>query len=216
MIEAIKHFFNLLFDNSRSWGFRTAAGISIIASLILADWFLNFSFDIQMNYKINQLEKIQNIKKEYKNDTLKLNKVMSLEKRILYKEHYTEFLLRNIKNISVQSNEVEEIIQDKTKYKIRPKRSVFWMAVTSNYLFILVFPFLLFLPLYGKDSRTANAIVGWFASLIMIGGTGVFVTWISFQIPLIYNNPIYNYILNFIIHSAFWFLIIKFWSRKNN
>lgn len=218
MIESIKHFFNLLFDNSKSWGFRTAAGISIIGFLVLTDLVLNFSYNLHTNNKINQIEKIQNIKNNYKSDSLKLNKIISLENKVLNKEHYTEFLSRNLSNISFKSDikdQNENQANNETKTTIKPIRSVFWMAFSSNYLFALILPVLLFLPLYGKDSRTASGILGWFASLIMVGAIGAFVTWISYQIPLIDDNPIWNYVLNFLIHSLFLFLIIKLGNDKN-
>src|SRR5690606_4594704 len=103
MIESIKHFFNLLFDNSKSWTFRAAAGISIIGFLILTDIILNFSYNLHTNNKITQLEKIQIIKKDYKSDPLKFNKIVLIENKILNKEHYTELLYRNLSNISLKT-----------------------------------------------------------------------------------------------------------------
>lgn len=75
------------------------------------------------------------------------------------------------------------------------------MVFSSNYLLAIILPILLFLPLYSKDGRSGSAILGWFASLIMIGTVGVITTWISYKIPIIWNNVKYNYILNFLMHS---------------
>ncbi|WP_405368576.1 hypothetical protein [Nonlabens sp. Asnod2-A12] len=215
MIESIRHFFNLLFDNSRSWTFRAAAGISIIGFLILTDLVLNFTYNLHTNNKINQLEKIQTIKKEYKTDSLKLQKIILLENIIIDKEHYTEFINRNLSYINIQTdikneNRNEIILASESPY------SLFWMSFSSNYLIAIILPFLIFLPLYNKESRSGKGILGWFASLIMIGLMTVLITWISYQIPLIWNNPVYNYILNFLIHTIFWFTIIKFSSNKKN
>lgn len=218
MIESIKHFFNLLFDNSKSWTFRAAAGISIIGFLILTDITLNFTYNLHTNNKITQLEKIQTIKKDYNSDSLKLKKIVFLENKILNKEHYTEFLSRNLSNISfkteIKDQNVNQSTNETTTTK-RPIQSLFWMAFSSNYLLAIILPFLIFLPLYNKESRTGTGVLGWFASLIMIGAMGTLVTWISYQIPLIWNNPIWNYILNFLIHTLFWVLIIKLGNDKN-
>jgi hypothetical protein len=218
MIESIKHFFNLLFDNSKSWTFRAAAGISILGFLVLTDLTLNFSYNLHTNNKINQLEKIQSIKKNYKSDSLKLNKIVVLENKVLNKEHYTEFLSRNLSNISFKTDTKDQNINqstNETTTTIKPIKSLFWMAFSSNYLLAIILPFLIFLPLYNSVSRTGSGILGWFASIIMIGAMGALVTWISYQIPLIWNNPIWNYILNFLIHTLFWVLIIKLGNDKN-
>ncbi len=211
MVESIKHFFSLLFDNSKSWTFRASAGISIIGFLVLTDIILNFTYYLHTSNKIIQLEKIQIIKKEYVSDSLKLETIISLEDKILYKEHYTEFLSRNLSSISFGSEIIEQNINRDTYEVISTSnrsRSLFWMAFSSNYLLAIILPFLIFLPLYNKETRTGTGVLGWFASLIMIGAIGSLVTWISYQIPLILNNPIWNYVLNFLIHTLFWFLII--------
>ncbi len=218
MIESIKHFFNLLFDNSKSWTFRAAAGISIIGFLILTDITLNFTYNLHTNNKINQLEKIQKIKKDYQSDSLKLQKIVVLENKILNKEHYTEFLSRNLSNISFRPNNTDQNITQSENEIIttnKPIRSVFWMVLSSNYLLIIILPFLIFLPIYNKQTRTGTGILGWFASLVMFGAIGSLVTWISYQIPIFWNNPIWNYILNFSIHTLFLILIIKIGNEQN-
>jgi hypothetical protein len=207
MIESFKHLINLLLDSSKSWGFKTAAIISIIGFLVLSDISLNISYNIHLNNKISQLEKIQSLKDSYLNDSDKLNKILSIEKSIINKEHYSDFLSRIISQISF----IQKSNQNKnpTTIPINPIRSFFWMTLSSNYLIALFFPFLLFVPLYGKDGRTANGIVGWIASLILLTAIASLITWVSYQIPIILDNPVWNYVLNFVIHSLFLFLIIK-------
>jgi hypothetical protein len=217
MIESIKHFFNLLFDNSKSWTFRAAAGISIIGFLILTDITLNFTYNIYINNKIDQLEKIQTLKKDYKYDSLKLKKIVFLENNIINKEHYTEFLSRNLSNISFKSNIKDQNVNQSTTdtiTTIKPIKSLFWMVFSSNYLLVLISPFLILLPIYNRESRTGTGILGWFASLVMVVAIVILITWISYQIPLIWNNPIWNYILNFLIHTLFLILIVKL-NKKN-
>lgn len=89
------------------------------------------------------------------------------------------------------------------------------MVLSSNYLLAIMIPFVIFLPLYDKNSRSGNGIAGWISALAIFGGIISLITWISYQIPLIWNNPIWNYILNFLIHTLFWVLIIKLENDKN-
>jgi len=218
MIESIKHFFNLLFDNSKSWTFRAAAGISILGFLVLTDLTLNFSYNLHTNNKINQLEKIQIIKKDYKLDSLKLNKIVTLENKVLNKEHYTEFLSRNLSNISFKPEIKDQTVNqstNETTITTKPIKSLFWMVLSSNYLLLIILPFLILLPIYNRKTRTGSGILSWFASLIMIGAIVALITWISYQIPWFWDNPIWTYVANFLIHTLFLILIIKIGNEQN-
>ncbi len=221
MGDIFKHFIDLIKDKTTSWGFKTAIFISVIGLIIASDFYLGFSYNYHLNNKIEQLEKISNLKKNYPNDSIILNGLSKMERKVFHKKHYSDELSRLFLKDTIKS-EISEIIDQNNPANNKPKtttkkpiRSIYWMTFTSNYLFVIILPFLIFLPLYSKDGRKANAIAGWFASLIMFGIFGAISTWIAYQIPLIWNNPIWNYILNFLIHSLFWFLIIKLGNDKN-
>ena len=220
MVDIFKHFIDLIKDKTTSWGFKTALFISVITLLFASDYYLGFSYNYHLNNKIGQLEKISSLKKKYETDSLTLIELTKMEKKVFAKKHYSDELSRLFLKDTINS-ETSEIIDQNNPANNKPKtttkkpiRSIFWMTFTSNYLFVIILPFLIFLPLYSKDGRKANTIVGWFASLIVFGIFGAVNTWIAYQIPLIYDNPIWNYVLNFLIHSLFWFLIIKLGNDK--
>lgn len=138
------------------------------------------------------------------------------------KKHYSEFIFpdlsfpdfsfSSLKNSTIAKTTDQnptKIVIPKTKTNNPNIRSYFWMLISSNYLFVIVFVIMIFLPLTGKEQRTLKSISGWFAGLVVFSLIIIFVTWISFRIPLINNEPIYNYILNFIIHTLFIVLIAK-------
>tara|TARA_B100000953_G_scaffold259867_1_gene225054 strand:+ start:64 stop:723 length:660 start_codon:yes stop_codon:yes gene_type:complete len=215
MIESIRHFFDLIFDKSKSWGFKTATTISILGLLVLLDLGFGFSYDFQVINQLEQLEKIQVLKKEFKDEPKKLAKIKSLEEKTLSKEHYSDFFTRKFNDlITNETIPIDNGIEEK-EINEDSKRSLFWMVITSNFFFVLIFPFLLFVPIFSRDGRKANSLVGWFASIILIGVIVSFVTWISYQIPLIDNNPKWNYIVNFIIHILFFGAIAKY-SNSND
>ncbi|NMH86401.1 hypothetical protein [Flavivirga algicola] len=220
MGDIFKHFIDLIKDKTTSWGFKTALFISVIALLFASDYYLGFSYNYHLNNKIGQLEKIGNLKKKYESDSIILVELTKMERKVFSKKHYSDELYRLFLKDSIKYEIPETIDQNdpKNNYPItntnKPIRSIFWMAFSSNFLFTIMLPFLIFLPLYSKDGRKANAIVGWFASIIMIGIIGVITTWVSYQIPLILETPIWNYVLNFLIHTIFWSVIIKLGNNK--
>ncbi len=221
MGDIFKHFIDLIKDKTTSWGFKTALFISILAIILVSDYYLGFSYNYHLNNKIGQLEKISNLKKKYHTDSLTLIELNKMEQRVVSKTHYSDELSRIFLKDSIKS-ETSKIIEKNKPANIKPItttnkpiRSIFWMAVSSNYILAIMLPFIIFLPLYSKDGRKANSIVGWFASIIMIGIISAITTWISFQIPLIWENPIWNYVLNFLIHTIFLIGLVKLGNDKN-
>jgi hypothetical protein len=226
MIEAIKNIVELFLDKSKHWTLRAGIFISVIGVLFILDFTLDLSYNYYVSRKLENLEKIQILKKDYSTDTLKLKKILFLEEKIMSKKHYSEFIfpdfsfsdfsfssLKNSTIAKTTDQKPTKIVTPKIKTNKPNIRSYFWMLLSSNYLFVIVFVVMIFLPLTGKEQRTLKSISGWFAGLVVFSLIIIFVTWISFRVPLIYNEPIYNYILNFIIHTIFIVLIAK--NNKN-
>ncbi|MFB6344118.1 hypothetical protein ACE1ET_20535 [Saccharicrinis sp. FJH62] len=214
---------SLFFDNSKSWGFRTAMSISIIVFLLLIDFGLKFTYNIHINNKLEQLIKIQELKDSYSNDTLKLIKIITLENRILNSKHYSEYLSDFLHKIFFKSETIDQNSIQKAPTTIKnakPVRNIYWMIITSSFTYIILFPFILFLPLYNKESRKASGIFSWISSLVMFVFFIVLITWLSYRIPLILGKPFLNYILNFIIHIIFLITLVLLSSenqkRKTN
>lgn len=222
MIGEIKNIIELFLDKSKHWTLRAGVFISVIGVLFILDFTLDLSYNYYVSRKLENLEKIQILKKDYSNDVLKLKKITSLEEKIIDEKHYSEFIFPDLSFpdfsfSSLKNSTIAKTIDQKTTKTVIPKintntkniRSYFWMLFSSNYLFVIVFAVMIFLPLTGKEQRTLKTISGWFAGLVLFSLIIIFVTWISFRIPLILNNPIYNYVLNFIIHTLFIILIAK-------
>lgn len=222
MIEGIKNIVELFLDKSKHWTLRAGVFISVIGVLFILDFTLDLSYNYYVSRKLENLEKIQILKKDYSTDDLKLKKILFLEEKIMSKKHYSEFIFpdlsfpdfsfSSLKNSTIAKTTDQnptKIVIPKTKTNNPNIRSYFWMLISSNYLFVIVFVIMIFLPLTGKEQRTLKSISGWFAGLVVFSLIIIFVTWISFRIPLINNEPIYNYILNFIIHTLFIVLIAK-------
>ena len=217
-LEFIKHIKELVFDSSTSWGTLIAKFISLLVLLVIIDISFNFTYNLHTSNKLSQLEKITSLKTEYKTDSTKTVEINRIENEIFVKEHYSEFLPRIWSRISFKKEIKDQKINHNNTETItttKPIKSLFWMAFSSNYLLAIMIPFVIFLPLYDKNSRSGNGIAGWISALVMFGGMISLITWIAYQIPLIWNNPIWNYILNFLIHTLFWILIVKLGNDKN-
>lgn len=211
MFEFLKHISDLIFDNSKSWGKRTSTFFSLLFFLILADFTFNISFNIFTENKLNQLEKITKLKEDYKNNNNRLKEIKTIESEIFKREHYTEFISRNFNELSNRKNTGNEI------NNIEDKRSIPLMILSSNTILIIMVFFILILPIFGgKEARQSNFFIGFFSSLLFISFLIGIVTIISYQIPLINNNPKLNYLTNFLIQIFFYWIFYLIFRKKNN
>jgi hypothetical protein len=274
MFESIKTVLEIFSDKTRSFGFKSALFISIVGFLFIFDLTFHISYDIHISNKLNNLEKIYQLKQIYKNDSLNLEKFSDLEKKILNRKHYSEYLpfynyskktdpkiietieikttqgIQNEpfhlnKNDSIQFRKLMELsktkiesknysdyifffdslrnnqlkstdktivktisrfIAQKTDFKERSRK---WMFISSNFFFILLFVFIFFVPFLPNDQKKGSIILGIFAINILLSCIMLFAYWTSYFIPLIFNIPIWNYILNFLIHSFFITVIVN-------
>lgn len=84
----IKLFENLIIDSSKTIGqksWRLLLALLILSSL---DCVFNFTYDIHITNKLETLEKINNLKREYKNDSLYTIQLLNLETKYKGRKHY--------------------------------------------------------------------------------------------------------------------------------
>ena len=172
------------------------------------DYYFNFSYDYHLNNKIEKLQSIDNLKKIYKTDSLKLAELTELENRIFKRNHYSD-RLRNLDlnqiNIFKKSETTEiksPVIKNENTTIKKPIRSLFWMILSSNYFFIILIIGLIIMPFTGSVHRELKNVLGAISAIIIIIGIIYLITWIAYKIPLLWNRPYLNYILNFLIQKS--------------
>jgi hypothetical protein len=218
MDKILDRVFKFFENKSIHFGLRTSIFIISIFVLTTCDYYFNFSYDYYLNNKIEKLESIDNLKKIYKTDSLKLAEMTELENRIFKRTHYSD-RLRNLDlnqiNIFKKSDTTEiksPVIENENTTIKKPIRSLFWMVLTSNYFFIILIIGLITMPFTGSVHRELKNVLGAIAAIIILIGVIYLITWIAYKIPLLWNRPYLNYILNLLIHSPFIYLI--FWWNK--
>lgn len=216
MGDLIKQLIELIKDKTTSWGFKSALFFSIVGLIFVADYFIGFSYNYHLEHKFTQMESIQSMKKIYRSDSIAMLNIKSIEKKVFNKKHYSEYISSILVKDSIDSSSkviFEENPID-TINRRKQSRSLLLMILTSNYSLIIVFFLLLYLPLTGPVHRTGENLLGWFASLVVMCFIMTFITWIAYLIPLISGKPLFNYILNIILHLPIalfirWFLKVK-------
>jgi hypothetical protein len=215
LIERLLKFFE---NKSIHFGLRTSLFIITIFVLTTCDYYFNFTYDIHLNNKIEKLESINNLKKIYETDSLKLTELTVLENRIYKRTHYSDRLRNfdlNQVNIFKKSDTTEiknPVIKNDNTITNKPIRSLFWMSLTSGYFFIILIIALLILPFTGSVHREWKNLLGSIAAIIILIGVISFLAWIAYKIPLIANRPYLNYILNAVLQLPLMYII--FWWNK--
>jgi hypothetical protein len=209
MIETVENFIKLILDKSKHWTYKIAILISLISILFILDFTFKISYNHFLSNKLENLEKIQTLKKAYSSEPKKLVNLRKVENSIFYEKHYSEYFesLFTVKHLA-EKKKVEKVIPKKPEI-----RSYSWMLVSSSIIFIIIV-IVVFIMIF-KKGQTFKTILNWFSTLIVFSLLSVFSTWIAFQIPLIFGIPTLNYILNFIIHCGFVYLITKLNEKYN-
>lgn len=209
MIETLKNFIELILDKSKRWTHKVTIIISIISILFIIDFAFKISYNHYLSNKLENLEKIQTLKKDYSNEPKKIKKLLKIENEIFYEKHYSDYIKNN--NLSI-SNPFSEKKQS-GKIENNDIRDYSWMFVSSSIVFIIIIVALTFMIFTG--AKSFKTILNWFSTLIVFLILSIVATWFAYQIPIILDLPVLNYILNFIIHCGFIYLIIKLHKKYN-
>ena len=215
LLDRVLKFFE---NKSIHFGLRTSIFIISIFVLTVSDYYSNFSYDYHLNSKIEKLKSLNGLKHIYKTDSLKLAELTELENRIFKRKPYSD-RLRNL-DLSqfkiLKKSDTTKIISPITKKDNtatnKPIRSLFWMVLTSGHFFIILIILLTILPFRGYPHNELKNVLGAIVGIIILIGVISFLTWVAYKIPLIYNQPYLNYILNAILQSPLIYLI--FWWNK--
>jgi hypothetical protein len=207
--SSILHF---LTDKSRK--ISTKAIVIVLSLLLLAiiDNTFSFSYFYNTSNKVNQLQKISEILKDKTLDKTENEKILLLRKDILTHQTYKDKIYNYLTNLDFDTTEkIDEAesnqIGQRNEY-IHLLTSAWWLLLPIG-LLILLYPYIII----SERKQILNTTIG----LIFLTGLSYLVSLLLSKIfsfiPLIDNNPIYNYILNFIL-SGLILLIITLMGNK--
>jgi hypothetical protein len=211
--EYIKNIFEILFDESKTTRHKISLFFLTIFLLVITDLCFHITYNIHINNKLNIIERIDKIKNIYAKDTILLMKITSIENSIMKQKHYTEVLSSVInKGIVIQNGKSKVDVYS----KIKNERSFFLMIISSNYLLLIILPFVIILPLFDLKNSNLYTFVGWFSAIMILIIIILFTTFTAYLIPQLFTNPFWNYLLNFTIHTTFWILLYKLLKKTKN
>lgn len=209
-------------DKSHSIGKRTIMTISLTLSLLCIDLVSSLTFNIHTSYKLEQLTSIQKLKSDYWNDPVKLQQILLLESEVINKKHYSYYLnkyynrLVGSKLLYTETSNGKGTVINLKEIKIngeqsKPAFSLGYVVVSSSYMLVIALILMLISPLLPTKMKFDSF---WLAAIGFIIAIITCITLIALQIPVLWNNPVWNYILNFLIHTFFLIALLK-WAKKH-
>ncbi|WP_298369345.1 hypothetical protein [uncultured Lutibacter sp.] len=214
-MDILNKLFGLFYDNSKTLSHKLSYLIIFLFVIFIIEYHFDFTYNFYLNNKIEQLNGVNDLKNIYSSDSIKMIELNDIEQRILSRTHYSEYLRKiSIKDFRIfERTEKPKVINSVNNNAVtiinKPIRSYFWMLFSSSYLLVIVFVSLIFLPITHKKHRKGQDLAGLIAGMIILFILANIITWISYQIPVILKNPIFNYILNSIIHTIILIVIYR-------
>ncbi|WP_218841546.1 hypothetical protein [Winogradskyella undariae] len=212
--SSIIHF---LTDKTRNLSSKALFIVFGVLLLIVLDNTFSFSYYYNTSQKVSQIKEINEGLKDSTFSVSEKKKLLKLRNDIIEHKTLKDKTYDYLTNLNFETPDeittetVEKVeLEDKRNPRIHFITSAWWLVLSFG-IIAIVLPFVLLTE--RKDFFTTLlgfAFMGGFAYLIALLLSKTF----SF-IPLIDNNPIYNYILNVIL-SGIVLLILLLIGKKNN
>jgi hypothetical protein len=212
----INEIFDFLRDKTLTFNKKSLIIVGIFILVFSIDWLFGISFNYSINQKINQIEKIENIKINYSLTDSLLGELNRLETKIINRidyvklVHFHDFKSKNQSTRAPVIIDTLKVKQDSTQilHKVRPTPTVtmnkpihrnwIWDLITSTFIYMIVILFLIILP-FTQKSDFFTTLLGSVIVIIAIGLVCWLSYWVFSNIPTIIK-PWVNYIINSIVH----------------
>lgn len=212
-LNSIFHFFT---DRTRRLSSKAIISIIVFVLIILIDNTLSFSYYYNTEKKIEQVSNINKIlgdttlSKPAKKELLKLRE--DIINRKTWKDK-TWDLVSNM-NFTKDNNSIVNQTSEQTEEKV-DERSYLWHFISSSWLILILLVAFPFIGIFDKKTPLGQAI----GILLILEPTLYGLAWILAKIfsfiPIIFNNPTFNYILNAILCVGIFALFGIFGKKKN-
>jgi hypothetical protein len=236
MFDSIIHVINIFTDKTVNWTTKSATGIIIVLVLLFTNNIFDFVHSYRTNNKLEQLDKIRVLLQDTTlTDKQKTHFVSerqyildhktvldyvhlffrSFSKKISFTNRKTEYNNSVIDTAKATDSTIPLIKNENSSSSIKTKN--YWLHFfSSNLTFILIILFAT-IQAYKQHRHQFWELV--FAIFVVYFFSVLFFMFFSHLldfIPVIFNRPWINYVLNFIIQLVIWLLFGLMTAYKQN
>ena len=192
LLNSIFHFFT---DKTKGLSYKATLILTTIVLIILIDNTLSFSYYYNTQRKIEQIDGLNKILSDTTLTDLEKDKLQNLRHNLIRRTTWKDRAWKLISEIKFKS-ENEENLKEPPKSQKEITRSYFWHYISSGWLFLLLALMMPFIGLKDKNTSLGTTLgILVIVEPIFLGIAWIYAKVFSF-IPIIFGDPIYNYILN--------------------
>ncbi len=214
-MELVNSVFNFFTDRTKKLSHKTITIFIVVAVLIVMDNTLSFTSHYNNIRKIEEVEKLNLIVIDSTLSKEEVIRLKELRNNIINHKTWKDKLYDKIITIDFKTKDNDNVSVVKNDIPKTTNERSYWVHfVTSSWILIMIMIIMPFAVFFDKKSSSLSS----FLAIIFVivpffcGLSWVFAKAFSL-IPVINNNPTYNYVLNAVIH-LFIFLLIGFLSNK--
>lgn len=215
-MELVNSIFNFFTDRTKKFSHKTITIFIVVVLLIVIDNSLSFTYHYNNTRKIEEIEKLNFIVIDstlLKEEVLQLKELRSniinhktWKDRIYDKIITIDFKTKDNNDVSIVKNDASKATSERD----------YWIHfISSSWILIIL---MIIMPLTIFFDKSSFSLTSFLSIIFVVEPFFYGLSWTFAKafslIPIINNNPIYNYVLNSIIHLLV-FLLIGFMSNKN-
>lgn len=216
LINSILHF---LTDKTKKLPHKVILCLVALIFIVVIDNFLSFTFSYNNSNKIEQIQGINKILSDTTLTKYEKEKLLTLRQNIVnhntWKDKAYNFLNNFKFNEKIEGEKKITIPEIKTDDKTKAiERDYYWHFVSSSWIFIFLMVILPFIMFFDKQSSFWQVV----GIIIIVEPILYCICWLYGKvfsyIPVIDENPLYNYILNALLCFASLFVFQLFNKKK--
>ncbi|MDY3362396.1 hypothetical protein PG623_00130 [Riemerella anatipestifer] len=216
MSELINTIFIFFTDKTKKITHKTFLILTVIIGLIFLDNTLSFTFTFNNKNKLEQVEKLNSILKDSTLSKQEIAKLGLLRTNIIEHKTWKDNIYEKLLSLDFKSTEDgNKPIVKNDKHKVSIERNYWLHFISSSWIFTIL---MIIMPFIGLFSEKNGSISAFIVVILMIEPLFFGMSWLFAKlfsyIPIIDNNPVWNYLLNTLLH-LFIFMIIGFLINRN-
>lgn len=201
-IDSVLGFFA---DQTRRVSTKLLLGLSIIMLLWLIDNTFGFSYYYSNENKISQINKIQILLDNQKLDSNLKLRLTSLQRDVINRQSIKDYIRLSLRNIFTTNSSSN---QNNNPISAKPIKNTLLFKVSAGGVYLLFIVFSPLLIFVGRGNVFKRGVIITFIMMFLFGITMLLNIGLGL-IPIILNQPIYNYILNVLVQFSTLLLIYK-------
>lgn len=192
-------------DQTKRVSTKLMLGVSILLLLWIIDNTFGFSYYYGTENKISQVSKIQVLLDNQKIDSSLKLQLKNLQNDVINRKSLKDYVVLSFKNIFATNSNVSQTIKP---ISAKPIRNDFLnkLSISGIYLLMIILsPILLF----GLDEDFFKKVTFTIILILSSFGLAAMLITLSRMIPILFNSPVYNYLLNLLIQLFSFYLLYQ-------